>query len=164
MVKSFFIYVVFGTVDAHRLVTIFLFLRRNILLQLGLIFLSCLPFFPLELVDRIFPQEGVMFWFTSSWSAALAVCIVLATSQAHTVMTTLFVDGVNQGDGVCIRMNSNGSTSNFFVSSVSSKDIACGKEEKSFPDSYVRYSIDKQKEWKGKLVPRGSVQPNPLQS
>ncbi|KAL1971376.1 hypothetical protein VTN77DRAFT_329 [Rasamsonia byssochlamydoides] len=71
-----------------------------------------------------------MFGFTSSWSAALAVCILslLATSQAHTVMTTLFVDGVNQGDGVCIRMNNNGSTSNFFVSPVSSKDIACGME------------------------------------
>jgi len=42
-------------------------------------------------------------------------------------MTTLFVDGVNQGDGVCIRMNNNGSTANTYIQPVTSKDIACGK-------------------------------------
>lgn len=42
-------------------------------------------------------------------------------------MTTVFVDGVNRGDGVCIRMNNDGETANTYIQPITSKDIACGK-------------------------------------
>ncbi|KAL2010998.1 hypothetical protein VTN00DRAFT_3716 [Thermoascus crustaceus] len=38
----------------------------------------------------------------------------------------MFVDGVNQGDGVCIRMNNDGGTANTYIQPITSKDIACG--------------------------------------
>lgn len=59
----------------------------------------------------------------------LSATVFLSLAQAHTVMTTLYVDGENQGDGVCIRMNMDGYTSNYFVSPVTSKDIACGRAQ-----------------------------------
>lgn len=58
-------------------------------------------------------------------SVSLALAL-LGTAQAHTTFSTLYVDGVNQGDGVCIRMNNNPQQATFPVSSVGSKDIACG--------------------------------------
>ncbi|KAN0083802.1 Glycosyl hydrolase family 61 domain containing protein [Elaphomyces granulatus] len=67
-----------------------------------------------------------MFFSPSTQSAVLALFCIFGTSFAHTVMTTIFVDGVNQGDGVCIRMNMNGSTSNNFIKPITSKDMACG--------------------------------------
>jgi hypothetical protein len=85
-----------------------------------------------------------MLSFISSRPAALAFCMLslLGTSHAHTVMTTLFVDGVNQGDGVCIRMNNNGSTSNFFVSPISSKDVACGRKGKALSSLFCASVIE----------------------
>lgn len=80
-------------------------------------------------------------------------------------MTTLFVDGVNQGDGVCIRMNKNGSTSNFFVSPVSSKDVACGREKSTVPYfCSLNIETDKQKESMEKSASQESVQPRPRRS
>ncbi|RHZ72754.1 hypothetical protein CDV55_105083 [Aspergillus turcosus] len=57
----------------------------------------------------------------------LAVLALLTTSaHAHTTFTTLYVDGENQGDGVCVRMNRNPSNASFPIEPLSSKDIACG--------------------------------------
>ncbi|GFF79681.1 probable endo-beta-1,4-glucanase D [Aspergillus udagawae] len=57
----------------------------------------------------------------------LAVLALLtASAHAHTVFTTLYVDGENQGDGVCVRMNRNPSKASFPIEPLSSKDIACG--------------------------------------
>lgn len=50
----------------------------------------------------------------------------LSLAAAHTVFTTLYVDGENQGDGVCVRMNQDPAKVNFSVEPLSSKDIACG--------------------------------------
>lgn len=96
-----------------------------------------------------------MFGFKST-TLAVWMLSLLETSHAHTVMTTLFVDGVNQGDGVCIRMNKNGSTSNFFVNPVSSRDVACGreKEHQSLHVLYFRFQnirTDKQKGIDGEI-------------
>ncbi|KAL4891823.1 glycosyl hydrolase family 61-domain-containing protein [Aspergillus ambiguus] len=44
----------------------------------------------------------------------------------HTTFTTLYVDGVNQGDGVCVRMNRNAETASDPISPLTSRDIACG--------------------------------------
>src|SRR5438034_6692119 len=59
--------------------------------------------------------------------STLLALILLGTAQAHTLFTTLFVDGVNQGDGVCIRMNNDPAKATYPVRPVTSRDIACGK-------------------------------------
>ncbi|RJE21739.1 hypothetical protein PHISCL_05923 [Aspergillus sclerotialis] len=46
--------------------------------------------------------------------------------SAHTTFTTLYVDGVTQGDGVCIRMNRNADKASDPIEPITSKDVACG--------------------------------------
>lgn len=53
--------------------------------------------------------------------------IFLGFVHAHTVFTTLYVDGVNQGDGVSVRMNMDPSHTVDFIKDISSDDMACGK-------------------------------------
>ncbi|KAF7596950.1 hypothetical protein BBP40_011316 [Aspergillus hancockii] len=58
-----------------------------------------------------------------------ALFLLLAPlALSHTTFTTLYVDEVNQGDGTCIRMGHDGSTVNFPIEPLSSKDIACGRD------------------------------------
>lgn len=45
---------------------------------------------------------------------------------AHTVFTTLFVNGVDQGDGKCVRMNMTPNNCTFPVNDLASNDMACG--------------------------------------
>ncbi|KAK1141140.1 hypothetical protein N8T08_009307 [Aspergillus melleus] len=45
---------------------------------------------------------------------------------SHTTFTNLYVDGVNQGDGVCVRMNPDAEKCTYPIEPASSKDIACG--------------------------------------
>lgn len=59
-------------------------------------------------------------------TAALAAWLTRSTS-AHTVMTTLFVDNVDQGDGVCIRMPMTPQNATFPILNLASSDMACGK-------------------------------------
>ncbi|KAK4166077.1 glycosyl hydrolase family 61-domain-containing protein [Cladorrhinum sp. PSN259] len=47
-------------------------------------------------------------------------------STAHTVLTTIWVDGKNQGDGTCIRMGLNPDRTTFPIPSIDSSDMACG--------------------------------------
>ncbi|KAK4146559.1 glycoside hydrolase [Dichotomopilus funicola] len=48
-------------------------------------------------------------------------------AAAHTTFTTLFIDGVNQGDGTCIRMAKKGDVATFPIAGgLGSKDMACG--------------------------------------
>jgi hypothetical protein len=48
-------------------------------------------------------------------------------STAHAVLTTLFIDDVNQGDGTCIRMAKDGSVSTHPIAGgLESPDMACG--------------------------------------
>ncbi|KAL4986554.1 glycosyl hydrolase family 61-domain-containing protein [Aspergillus falconensis] len=44
----------------------------------------------------------------------------------HTLMTTLYVDGENQGDGVCIRMNRDADTATYPISPLANDAMACG--------------------------------------
>ncbi|KAL4978281.1 glycosyl hydrolase family 61-domain-containing protein [Aspergillus desertorum] len=44
----------------------------------------------------------------------------------HTLMTTLYVDGENQGDGVCIRMNRNADKATYPISPLANDAMACG--------------------------------------
>ncbi|RDL39856.1 uncharacterized protein BP5553_04196 [Venustampulla echinocandica] len=59
----------------------------------------------------------------STLTVALAA---LQTVAAHTVFTTLFVDGVDQGDGTCVRMPMTPSNATDPVNDLASSDMACG--------------------------------------
>lgn len=52
-----------------------------------------------------------------------------SVSNAHTVFTTFFVNDVNQGDGTCVRMDTDGNRCTGPVRGVEdSPDMACGKQ------------------------------------
>lgn len=58
---------------------------------------------------------------------------IVQFATAHTLFTTLFVNDVDQGDGVCIRMPANPSTATDPVEDLASNDMACGKSMNSIP-------------------------------
>ena len=47
-------------------------------------------------------------------------------SLAHTSFTNFYVDGVNQGDGVAVRMNTDPGKATFPINGITSPDMACG--------------------------------------
>ncbi|KAM7222689.1 Glycosyl hydrolase family 61 domain containing protein [Rhypophila decipiens] len=50
-------------------------------------------------------------------------------SSAHTIFTTLFVNDVNQGDGTCVRMDTDGNRCTGPIKNINdSPDMACGRE------------------------------------
>ena len=57
------------------------------------------------------------------WLAAGSAQLV----YAHTTFTNFFIDGVNQGDAVAVRMSNNNAKATFPISSVTSPDVACGQ-------------------------------------
>jgi len=59
----------------------------------------------------------------------LTIALALSALQlaaAHTIFTTLFVNGVDQGDGTCVRMNMTPDNCTFPVNDLASNDMACG--------------------------------------
>lgn len=50
-----------------------------------------------------------------------------SVASAHTLFTTLFVNGENQGDGTCVRMPRDSATANGPVYPLTGDDMACGK-------------------------------------
>ena len=63
----------------------------------------------------------------TSAKMAFAALALLGSVQAHTRFTTLFVDGQNQGDGVCVRMDMNAQKTNSPIAGIQSPEMACGK-------------------------------------
>ncbi|PHH69130.1 hypothetical protein CDD82_7976 [Ophiocordyceps australis] len=51
-----------------------------------------------------------------------------SAANAHTLFTTLFINGQNQGDGTCIRMPHDGETANGPIYPVDGPDMACGRD------------------------------------
>ncbi|KAI1416736.1 glycoside hydrolase family 61 protein [Hypoxylon sp. FL1857] len=49
-----------------------------------------------------------------------------AGGDAHTAFTTLFINGVSQGDGTCVRMSNDPQTCTYPIAGVDSNDMACG--------------------------------------
>jgi hypothetical protein len=47
--------------------------------------------------------------------------------MAHTAFTNLYVDGVDQGDAVAMRMNPNPSEATFPLNQLDSNSLACSK-------------------------------------
>lgn len=54
-----------------------------------------------------------------------ALGLVRAIS-AHTVFTNFFVDGVDQGNGTCVRMSNVMGQQTFPIASITGDDMACG--------------------------------------
>ena len=98
-------------------------------------------------------------------SALKIVLVAAGTAQlvtAHTIFTNFFVDGIDQGDGVAVRMSNIPSKATFPLPNVSTPDLACGVngetgvsrvasanagstlvfEWRSWPDGSVPGSID----------------------
>jgi hypothetical protein len=46
--------------------------------------------------------------------------------SAHSTFTTIYINDVSQGDGTCVRMNTDSDTSSAPIPSLSSDDMACG--------------------------------------
>lgn len=56
----------------------------------------------------------------------VAASLLLPLAVAHTRFTTLFVNSKSQGDGTCIRMDMDGSTTTNWIHGLSSAEMACG--------------------------------------
>ncbi|KAB5572047.1 glycosyl hydrolase family 61-domain-containing protein [Coniochaeta sp. 2T2.1] len=61
-------------------------------------------------------------------STILSLLGALRLATAHTVFTTLFISDVNQGDGTCVRMPHDGSTSTAPIRPITSTDMVCGRD------------------------------------
>ena len=48
-------------------------------------------------------------------------------ARAHSIFTTLYVNDVSQGDGTCVRMSRSPEHCTDPISSIDSKDMACGR-------------------------------------
>lgn len=58
----------------------------------------------------------------------LAAALGLASvANAHTLFTTLFIDGENQGDGTCVRQPTDAATANGPIYPVTGDVMACGE-------------------------------------
>lgn len=53
--------------------------------------------------------------------------VLAPLASAHTVLTTVFVNDKDQGDGTGVRMPFNGSIANFPIIDMNSNDMICGK-------------------------------------
>ncbi|KAJ6447112.1 endoglucanase B [Purpureocillium lavendulum] len=58
----------------------------------------------------------------------LALLGLASAASAHTLFTTLFVNGKNQGDGTCVRMPLDGATANGPIRPVTGDDMACNRD------------------------------------
>lgn len=61
-------------------------------------------------------------------STTLTFLSTLVPISAHTVFTTLFINDANQGDGTCVRMPHDGSTSTDPIRPITNTDMACGRD------------------------------------
>ncbi|KAF1984994.1 lytic polysaccharide monooxygenase [Aulographum hederae CBS 113979] len=63
----------------------------------------------------------------STSNLALVVLAACQAVNAHTMFSTLFVDGVGQGDGKCMRVDKDGYTASYPIAGLDSNDMACGR-------------------------------------
>lgn len=57
---------------------------------------------------------------------ALMGLSLLQAANAHMGMTNFYVNGADQGDGICVRMNPNWDEWSFPIRDLDSSDMACG--------------------------------------
>ncbi|KFG83567.1 putative endoglucanase [Metarhizium anisopliae] len=56
------------------------------------------------------------------------VLVLASVASAHTLFTTLYVNGKNQGDGTCVRMPHDSSTANGPIYPITGEDMSCGRD------------------------------------
>ncbi len=65
-------------------------------------------------------------------ASTIAVALsALGVASAHTVFSQLYIDGVDQGAGTCLRIKPEYDNRNFPISP-SSKEMACGRVDSAF--------------------------------
>lgn len=64
---------------------------------------------------------------TMKLPVVMAVGLLGPLAGAHTLFTTLFINGKNQGDGTCVRMPHDSATANGPVQPITGDDMACGE-------------------------------------
>jgi hypothetical protein len=69
--------------------------------------------------------------FLNTKSALLALT-AFQTAYAHSGFSNFYVDGADQGDAICVRMNPDPSKWTFPLEDLTSSDMACGE---CFPKS-----------------------------
>lgn len=74
--------------------------------------------------------------FSNIKSLLLAVAAAQAVN-AHTCFTNFFVDGVNQGDGTCVRMSNINDKATNPLHDITGNDMACGTLESPTSPSLV---------------------------
>lgn len=117
--------------------------------SLRLFVLSVIPYCPVEAytistyyaIDNLRPSGLSRNWFSefllslsffSNLSESftmkfLTTVLGLASAaNAHTLFTTLFIDGENQGDGTCVRQPKDDSTANSPIYPIDGAAMACG--------------------------------------
>ncbi|KAI1095743.1 glycoside hydrolase family 61 protein [Rostrohypoxylon terebratum] len=62
----------------------------------------------------------------SSLPIGLVAPMLIASANAHTTFTTLFVNDVSQGDATCVRMSMDRQTTSYPIASIDSDYMACG--------------------------------------
>lgn len=72
-------------------------------------------------------------------TATTLIWLGLVTTQikAHTLFTTFFINGQNQGDGTCVRMAKDGATATGPIYPINGKVMACGTLYDILPPSYL---------------------------
>lgn len=62
----------------------------------------------------------------------LSILALASAATAHTMFTTFFIDGKNQGDGTCVRMPKDGATGTRPIYPITGDDMACGKHTHTY--------------------------------
>lgn len=59
-------------------------------------------------------------------TSLLLVVAAAHAVNAHTCFTNFFVDGINQGDGTCVRMSNDNDRATNPLHDITGNDMACG--------------------------------------
>ncbi|KAL2813485.1 glycosyl hydrolase family 61-domain-containing protein [Aspergillus cavernicola] len=81
---------------------------------------------------------------------------ILPVVAGHTLMTTLYVDGENQGDGVCIRQNRDPETATYPIIPLANDAMACGYDGETASSRLCPASQDSTLTFEFREYPDGS--------
>lgn len=71
--------------------------------------------------------------YTLKTNFLLLAAYAVQRATAHTAFTNFFINGVDQGDEVAVRMSNVMSQATFPIPNVTSPDMACGKYQSKSP-------------------------------
>ncbi|KAK0112750.1 hypothetical protein ONS95_014485 [Cadophora gregata] len=78
-------------------------------------------------ISRILPTSTPLDLSTCALSLVLSLLLgTVNTVAGHTLFTNLFIDGIDEGDGTCVRMPMTPHNATFPIDDLESTDMACG--------------------------------------